>query len=332
MAVKKIDLRECPELFRLLEDGEELSDLLKLPPEHILIRWINYHLREAGQDRRVTNLGKDLQDSQAMYYVLNQLDKQKCPLTHKDEPDQIKRAQEMINNSNAMGVPEVVDAKDWTKGNPKVNVVYVAEVFNTRHGLAGMTQEEMEKAGLLDDDIQGTREERQFRLWINSLELPDVYINNLFEDVRDGQVLLKVIHKINPNVVEWNRVEKKADNAFKVGINCTVAYDAMAKMKLKLIGIGAKDIQDGNKKNILAFIWQLMRVHYMQIIGNKTDQDLIAWGNAQAGNENLQIKNFKDPNLKNGVYLLNLTAAIEPRIIDWDLVNRDDGADDEALA
>lgn len=61
----------------------------------------------------------------------------------------------------------------------------------------------------------------------------------------------------------------------------------MAKMKLKLIGIGAKDIQDGNKKNILAFIWQLMRVHYMQIIGNKTDQDLIAWGNSCAGNENL---------------------------------------------
>lgn len=139
MAVKKIDLRECPELFRLLNDGEELSDLLKLPPEHILIRWINYHLKEAGQDRRVKNLGKDLQDSEAMYYVLNQLDKQKCPLTHKDEPDQVKRAQEMINNSNAMGVPEVVDAKDWTKGNPKVNVVYVAEVFNTRHGLAGMT-------------------------------------------------------------------------------------------------------------------------------------------------------------------------------------------------
>lgn len=113
----------------------------------------------------------------------------------------------------------------------------------------------MEKAGLLDDDIQGTREERQFRLWINSLELPDCYVNNLFEDVRDGQILLKVIHKIDPNVVEWKRVEKNANNSFKVGINCTVAYDAMAKMKLKLIGIGAKDIQDGNKKNILAFIW-----------------------------------------------------------------------------
>jgi len=60
---------------------------MKLPPEEILIRWINFHLRAAGQTRQVTNLGKDLQDSQAMFYVLNQLDKQKCPLSHINEAD-----------------------------------------------------------------------------------------------------------------------------------------------------------------------------------------------------------------------------------------------------
>ena len=91
-----------------------------------------------------------------------------------------------MNNSKAMGVADVCDAEDWIKGNVKVNTVYVAEVFNTRHGLAPMTQEEIDKFGLIDDDVAGSREERQFRLWINSLEIPDVYINNLYEDVRDG--------------------------------------------------------------------------------------------------------------------------------------------------
>lgn len=91
----------------------------------------------------------------------------------------------------------------------------------------------------MDDDIAGTREERQFRLWINSLEIENVYINNLYEDVRDGQVLLKVIHKIDPTVVEWNRVEKNPNNTFKKGINCQVAFDACAKLKIKLVGIGA---------------------------------------------------------------------------------------------
>ncbi len=129
----------------------------------------------------------------------------------------------MIKNGSAIGVAELVGAKDWTKGNARVNTVYVAEIFNTRHGLQELTKEEeaeFETAGLIDDDIEGTREERQFRLWINSLELENVYVNNLFEDVRDGQVLLKVIHKIDPTVVEWNRVEKNANNTFKQAINC----------------------------------------------------------------------------------------------------------------
>ena len=172
----------------------------------------------------------------------------------------------MIANGKAINVAELTSGKDWVKGNPKSNSIWVAEVFNTRHGLEELNEqeaEEFEKAGIIDDDIEGTREERQFRLWINSLEIEDVYINNLFEDVRDGQVLLKVIHRINPTVVEWNRVEKNPNNAFKVGINCKVAFDAIVALKCKTVGIGAQDIQSGNKKLTLALVWQLMRIHYL---------------------------------------------------------------------
>jgi len=44
--VKSIDLKHCPEIMRLAEDGEQLPDLIKLPPEAILIRWINFHLKK----------------------------------------------------------------------------------------------------------------------------------------------------------------------------------------------------------------------------------------------------------------------------------------------
>merc|ERR550514_2598114 len=94
-------------------------------------------------------------------------------------------------------------------------------------------------------------------------------------------------------------------------------------MGVKLIGIGAVDIQQANKKLVLAIVWQLMRKHYQQIIGNKTDKEIMEWGNGISGNENLQIKGFKDKNLKNGLYLINLLAAIEPRIIDWEIVAKD---------
>ena len=54
---------------------------------------------------------------------------------------------------------------------------------------------------------------------------------------------------------------------------------------VKMIGVGAQDITDGHKKNILAMIWQLMRVHYLKIIGSKTDKDLINWVNAVVGGD-----------------------------------------------
>ena len=66
-----INIKDTPELFRLLEEGEELKDFMKLKPEAILLRWMNFHLKEAGQDRRVKNLGKDIADSEALLYVLN---------------------------------------------------------------------------------------------------------------------------------------------------------------------------------------------------------------------------------------------------------------------
>ena len=169
------------------------------------------------------NLGKDLQDSKAIFYVLNQLDKDKCPLEHLNEADELKRAEMMLLNSEALGVAKMIDAEDFIKGNSKANTIFVAEIFNTKHGMEELKQEEKEAyeaATIEDDDIEGTREERSFRLWINSLGIEDVFINNLFSECRDGQILLKVIHKIDNTVVEWNRVEKNANNTFKIGINC----------------------------------------------------------------------------------------------------------------
>ena len=77
---KSIDLKNCPEIMRLAEEGEELTDLMKLPAETILIRWVNYHLKKSGVERRISDLGGDLKDSVALTYVLNRLDSNKCSL------------------------------------------------------------------------------------------------------------------------------------------------------------------------------------------------------------------------------------------------------------
>lgn len=47
-----VDIKLHPELYRLCEEGETIEDLLKLTPDQILLRWFNYHLKQAGWHRR----------------------------------------------------------------------------------------------------------------------------------------------------------------------------------------------------------------------------------------------------------------------------------------
>lgn len=50
--LSKIDIKLHPELYRLLEDGESLEQFLRLPPDQILLRWFNYHLKAANWPKR----------------------------------------------------------------------------------------------------------------------------------------------------------------------------------------------------------------------------------------------------------------------------------------
>lgn len=137
---KTVSLKDVPEIMRLAKEGEELADLNKLPAEQILVRWMNFHLRAAGQ-KEITNLGKDIADSKACLYVLHQLDSN-CSLAALEEADDVKRAEHMILESQKIGVADVIGPRDLVKGNAKVNTIFVAEMFNARHGLQELTKQE----------------------------------------------------------------------------------------------------------------------------------------------------------------------------------------------
>ena len=57
-----------------------------------------------------------------------------------------------------------------------MNLAFCAQIFNTNPGLAEMTEEELnEFADMFDDDnSEDSREERVFRMWINSLGIEDM--------------------------------------------------------------------------------------------------------------------------------------------------------------
>jgi plastin-1 len=189
----------------------------------------------------------------------------------------------------------------------------------------------MDAAKLLDDDVEGAREERAFRMWINSLGLNDengepIHINNLYEESRDGLLLLRTLDRIKPGCVNWKIVDKKPNNPFKKTANCNEVIDASKKSNYKIVGIGGGDIRDGNKKYILAIVWQMMRAHSLQVIGNKTEEELVAWGNDRVDSQ-YKVKSLKDKKLCNSLYFIHIMKSIEPRSINWDIVM--EGRDDD---
>ena len=68
-----INLNTVPGLVRLLRGDETLAQLMNLSPEEILMRWVNYHMEQAGVDRRITNFTNDIKDSFIYTHLIDQI-------------------------------------------------------------------------------------------------------------------------------------------------------------------------------------------------------------------------------------------------------------------
>jgi len=255
----------------------------------------------------------------------------KCGLSGATDP--LEKAQQIIANANAMGVNAMIEAKSIVAGNRKLNLAFCAQIFNTNHGLAISNEElaDFDFAGLDDLDDEGdSREERVFRMWINSLNIEGLYINDLFGGLTNGVAILKIMDKVQPGIVAWKHMSMHPKNRFKKVENCNYAVTLGKQMKFSMVNIGGLDICDKNKKLCLGIIWQLMREHTINVLtslsgdGKKvSDAAIIKWANEKirASGKASSIRSFRDKSLGNGIYLLDLCAAIEPRAVDPSMVS-----------
>jgi plastin-1 len=125
----------------LLKEGEDASALKKLPPETILIRWLNFHMQASpGCAVSVTNFGSDMQSGEVYVRLLNRLDAEKCPLSLLEYSPEI-RADRALTSARALGIPVMVRREDILTGNKRLNLAFCAQIFNTDHGMRFPTPE-----------------------------------------------------------------------------------------------------------------------------------------------------------------------------------------------
>ena len=193
---------------------------------------------------------------------------------------------QVLSNAAAIGCHKYLSPSSLLAGNPRLNLAFVANLFNTWPGLAPLDEQEAKDYGAVEDfDAEGEREARAFTLWLNSLNV-DPAVFNLFDNLKDGLIILQAFDKILPGSVIWRRVSKpKAGftepssfgpggeedeeigvtpnqsglSRFKQVENTNYAVELGKQNGMTLVGIQGADIVDGSKTLILGLVWQLMR-------------------------------------------------------------------------
>lgn len=326
-----INLKHHPELVRLLRDGESLEEFMNLPPDQILLRWMNYHLQAAKYPTLVSNFGGDVKDARAYASLLVQIAPQTCVNSPSlSSLSDHQRAQHVILQAQKLKVETFLKPEDITSGNTKLNMSFVAQLFNQCPALDVLEADLAVVADVLDDeDLGDTREERVFRMWINSLGIDQVYIHNLFNDLRDGLVLLLIFDRMSKKLVHWPKVNRDPKNKFKRVENCNYCVVLGKQLKFSLVNIGGVDVVEGNKKLILALIWQMLRYYQLQLLSSLSgsgssrqlsDVDILEWANAKVGKSSDAVQSFRDPKFSDSTFLLALVTAIEPRSVNPSMI------------
>ena len=233
---------------------------------------------------RVNNFSKDVADGENYTVLLNQLKPEECSRDPLRTTDIRQRAEQVLQNADKIGCRKYLTPASLVAGNPRLNLAFTANLFNTWPGLEPLDEEEAKDYGIVEDfDAEGEREARAFTLWLNSLGVEPA-VHNLFENIKDGLIILQAFDKVLPGSVIWRRVSKpsgsklgsvqraigddeEADldenkptlSRFKCVENTNYAVELGKQNNMHLVGIQGADIVDGSKTLVLGLVWQLMR-------------------------------------------------------------------------
>uniref|UniRef100_A0A8U8C5R7 Plastin 1 n=1 Tax=Geospiza parvula TaxID=87175 RepID=A0A8U8C5R7_GEOPR len=323
-----IEISRNEALIALLNEGEELDQLMKLSPEDLLLRWVNYHLANAGW-QKISNF------SYKLAIAPKGEDPQQLPIkidfTGFHDKNDLRRAEYMLQQADKLGCRQFVTPADVVAGNPKLNLAFVANLFNTYPALHKPDYSSYD-LNLLEGE---SKEERTFRNWMNSLGVSP-YVNHLYSDLSDALIIFQ-LYDMTRVPVDWSHVNKPpysllGGNMKKIE-NCNYAVElGKTKAKFSLVGIAGHDLNEGNPTLTLALVWQLMRRYTLNVLsdlgeGEKVnDEIIIKWVNQTLAkaNKKTSIISFKDRSISTSLPVLDLIDAIAPKAVRPEMVKRED--------
>ncbi|VDD74599.1 unnamed protein product [Mesocestoides corti] len=352
--LRQINVVAHSELVALLDEDETITEFAKLAPEQILMRWVNYHLKRADCDTRMENFTMDIKDCEVYAYLLEQISPpEKKPFLHSskailDAVDLVQRAEMVLQNAEKLNCRVFVQPKDIINGSMKLNLAFLANLFNTNPAL------DVPPPRPPPPVVEETREEKTYRNWINSMGLRTV-VHSLYGNLFTGTVIFKLYDLIKAGTVDWMRVNQLFSTApakanFQQLENCNYMVELGHRSGFSLVGVAGSDLKDRMVTPILALLWQLMRAYTLSLLARLaedtqvdsmgycrahspisrtpiiSERGIIDWVNdrLESADKTRRISlsaGFSDYDLRTGLLIIDLLESISPGCVDYSVVN-----------
>jgi len=174
-------------------------------------------------------------------------------------------------------------------------------------------------------DLAWERQQKKtFTAWCNShLRKLGIQIKELNEDFRDGLTLLKLLEIISGEKI--SPAEKRGRMRVHKIANVGKALNFIQSKGVKLAGIGAEEIVDGNLKMTLGMIWTIILRFAIQDISVEelsAKEGLLLWCQRKtAPYKNVNVQNFH-MSFKDGLAFCALIHRHRPELIDYDSLKK----------
>nr|XP_032522225.1 dystrophin, isoforms A/C/F/G/H-like isoform X6 [Danaus plexippus plexippus] len=159
-------------------------------------------------------------------------------------------------------------------------LTWVVEVGDVPPYRTGPYEKHLNHSKYEREDVQ----KKTFAKWINSqlAKQGKPLVNDLFQDLRDGEVLLSLLEILTAQQFKRERGRMRVHHLN----NVNAALRALAAAGVRLVNISSGDIVDGNPKLILGLVWSIIlhwQVHYhlkelmSELQQTNLEKTLLAW-------------------------------------------------------
>jgi len=151
-------------------------------------------------------------------------------------------------------------------------------------------------------------QQKTFTRWVNTyLTNRMMKVENLITDLEDGKCLHALLEIISSKSIKINNNPKMRVQKME---NLNACLEFLKREGIKLVGIGASDIVDGNRTLIMGLIWTIILRYQIQVSeGQSAKQELLDWVRRKIPEYN--INNFTN-DWVTGKALCALAEAVLP--------------------